>query len=212
MSTRYFLKIKNKALDLERSVYLWIKRRRLKNPAPTIISNNCVAGVIYHDLGLRFNSPTINLFFEAEDFLRFAENLEHYLSLEVEKVDSPLPYPVGRIGDVNLYFMHYKRFEDAKAKWEERCKRVDYHNLYFVMTEREGFTLPVAERFDKLPYRRKVLFTHVPMPKISSAYYLPGFEKESELGVITDLKKKFWRRRYLDDFDYVRFLNTGIHN
>ncbi len=211
MKTAFFTKAKNKIINIEHTVYLRMKRARLKNPSPTIISNNCVAGVIYHDLGLKFNSPTINLYFKADDYIKFAENLAYYLSLEVKEVPSDLPYPVGSIGDVKLFFMHYKSFEEAKAKWEERSGRVDYKNLYFIMTEKEGCSLPLIEQFDNLKYDRKVLFTHIPMPNIKSAFFIPGFENASELGVITDPKKSFWRRRYIDDFDYVQFFNTGIH-
>ncbi len=54
-------------------------RKRLKNKNFTVLSNNCVGGVILHELGERFNSPTVNLFFKAEDYLKFLENLDYYL-------------------------------------------------------------------------------------------------------------------------------------
>lgn len=55
-------------------------RKRLKNNEFSIISNDCTGGVIYHDLGLRFTSPTINLFFEPyEDYLYFLSNIKDYL-------------------------------------------------------------------------------------------------------------------------------------
>ena len=212
MKNVFLSKVQNKLIDLEHEAYLRRKRRRLKNLSPTIISNNCVAGVIYHDLGLKFTSPTINLFFEAEDFLKFAENLEYYLSLEVKEEASALPYPVGIIGDVKLYFMHYKSFAEAKAKWEERTGRVDADNLYFIMTEKEGCSSSIAQRFDSLPYEHKVLLSHVPMPQIKCAHYLAGFENCPEMGVVTDPKKGFWRRRYIDDYDYVEFFNAGKKN
>ena len=208
----FLVKTKNKIINMERAAYLSLKRRKLKNYSPTIISNNCTGGVIYHDLGLKFTSPTINLFFEAEGFLRFVENLEHYLSLEVTEVPSALPYPVGRIGDVKIYFMHYNSFEEAKAKWEERAKRATLSNLYIIMTEREGCTPSIMKRYDSLQNSNKVLLTHIPMPDIQCACYLPGFENETQMGVVTDLKKGLWQRRYLDDFDYVRFLNVGFHD
>ena len=208
----FFTKAKNKIRDIEHEIYLAQKRHRLKNKAPSIISNNCVAGVIYHDLGLRFDSPTINLFFEAEDFVSFAENLEYYLSLELKEIPSDRPYPVGMLGDISLYFMHYVSFEDAKAKWEERAKRIHFDNLFFIMTEKEGCTPSVAERFDRLGFQNKVLLTHVPMPEIRCAHILTGFENEPELGVVTDMKNGFWQRRYIDDFDYVNFFNTGFGN
>ncbi len=212
MTTSFFTKCKNKIVNLEHDAYLLHKRKRLRNLDPTIISNNCVGGVIYHDLGLKFCSPTINLFFEAEDFLKFAKNLKYYLSLELREEQSDRSYPVGRIGDVKLYFMHYKSFEEAKAKWEERSRRVHYDNLFFIMTEREGCTAAIAQEFDKLPYQNKVLLTHVPMPQIRCAYHLPGFENCQEMGTVTDCRNSFWRRRYIDAFDYVRFFNTGLIN
>ena len=206
----FFIKAKNKIRNIEHEAYLRQKRLRLRNKTPSIISNNCVAGVIYHDLGLRFDSPTVNLFFEAGDFVRFAENLKEYLSLELKEIPSDRPYPVGMLGDVTIYFKHYRSFAEAKAKWEERTARIRFDNLYFVMSEKEGCTLPVAERFDRLQYKNKVLLTHVPMPQIKCAHYLAGFENESELGVVTDLKNGSRQRRYIDAFDYVRFLNTGF--
>lgn len=38
-----------------------MRRLRLENSDITILSNNCIGGIIYHKLGLRFKSPTINL-------------------------------------------------------------------------------------------------------------------------------------------------------
>ena len=44
---------------------LIIRNNRVKlfNQTPCIIASNCNGGIIYHDLGLKFLSPTINLFF-----------------------------------------------------------------------------------------------------------------------------------------------------
>ena len=47
-----------------------IRREKLKNNDFTIISSECAGGVIYHDLGLRFDSPTINLWFKPDDYLK----------------------------------------------------------------------------------------------------------------------------------------------
>ena len=62
-------------------------------------------------------------------------------------------------------------------------------------------------RFDMLPYENKVIFTHIPYPEIKSSYYIPGFERDESVGVLLYFKKQFLVRRYLDDFDYVSFLN-----
>lgn len=213
MITSIITKIKNKIVNLEYDCYLRCKRKRLENKRPTIISNNCVGGVIYHDLGLEFTSPTVNVGFKADDFISFLENMEYYLSQDVIKVEKPnYKYFVGSIGDMMVDFGHYKSFEEAKAKWIERKKRLDYDNIYVVMTERDGCSLETIERFENLKLKHKVLITHIPLPQFKSTYYMPGFENESELGVVTDFKPGFWRRRYIDSFDYVRFFNTGSIN
>ena len=80
------------------------------------------------------------------------------------------------------------------------------------MTERDGCSLETIEKFENLKLKHKVLITHIPLPQFKSTYYMPGFENESELGVVTDTKPGFWRRRYIDAFDYVRFFNTGLIN
>ncbi|MBR6702294.1 MAG: DUF1919 domain-containing protein, partial [Clostridia bacterium] len=41
----------------EHKLYIENKRKKLKNPNPSIIANNCNGGIIAHDLGLQFNSP-----------------------------------------------------------------------------------------------------------------------------------------------------------
>ena len=48
--------------------------------------------------------------------------------------------------------MHYGTFEEAKLKWYERSKRVDYSNLYIVMTDRDGCTYEDMLEFDKIKY------------------------------------------------------------
>ena len=46
-------------------------RMRLKNDNFTIITNSCIGGVMYHKLGKRFLSPTVNLWMYDEDFYKF---------------------------------------------------------------------------------------------------------------------------------------------
>lgn len=49
----------------------WIRRffrkRKVKNQNVTIIASNCIGGMVYHDLGLKFNSPFINLWITPKD-------------------------------------------------------------------------------------------------------------------------------------------------
>lgn len=78
--------------------------KKLKYKDFSFISVNCLGGVISHDLGLQFLSPTINLFFESEDYIKFVENLQYYLKLELEEDTAEESYPVGKLGDIRIFF------------------------------------------------------------------------------------------------------------
>ena len=188
------------------------KRLGLKNSNFTIVSSNCCGTMMYYDLELPFLSPTINLNIGMEDFVRMVENLPWYMEQEIVEVKEKSSCPIGMLGDVRIGFIHYDTFEEAIQKWEDRKKRINWDNLFVVGTERSGCNLKTVKRFDELPYKNKVIFTHVEYPEIASAYYIKGFEEEDEMGVLTNYKDTALKRRYLDDFDYVSFLNgDGIH-
>ena len=114
----------------------FIQRIRLKNKDFSIICQNCIGGVIYNRLGLPFLSPTINLWMEEKDFYRFASNLKHYLSQELRFVKGIDPTPTAWCDDIMIHFNHYQTEQEAAEKWYERCKRVNYDNLFFVCSDR----------------------------------------------------------------------------
>lgn len=72
--------------------------------------------------------------------------------------------------------------------------------------------IETIQRFDKLPYKNKAILTKQEYPEFSSAWYLPGFEDCEALGTVTNFKDQFAKRRYMDDFDYITFLNNGVKN
>lgn len=169
-------------------------------------------GVVSHELGLRFNSPTINLWFKPEEFIKFLNQLEHYLyDCEIEKnvQDSEkYGYPVGKLDDISIYFTHYKTFEQAKQKWNERLKRLSLDNLYIVMVQKDGCTEQDICSFDKLLFKHKVIFTVREYPQYSSAYYIPKSEEDTHnVRNLCDYQSRFTGRRWLDEFDWISFLN-----
>ncbi|WP_370864294.1 DUF1919 domain-containing protein [uncultured Muribaculum sp.] len=87
-------------------------RKRLLDKDITILANNCNAGFIYHDLGLQFKSPTINLFFYKDHFFTFLEHLDEYLAEEIRECKSPqhipeINYPVCNLGSGDLPVIEY---------------------------------------------------------------------------------------------------------
>lgn len=196
--------------DQEQILYKKRKRKRLDNLNFSIIASNCVGTIIYHDLDIPFLSPTINLTIEMDDFIRFAENLKWYMEQEIVELKGEKGCPAGMLGDVKINFVHYDTFEEGVRKWEERKERINWDNLLLIGSERDGCSYETLERFDRLPYENKVILTRVRYPEISSAYCIEGFEEKEELGMVLNYKKQFFRRRYLDDFDYVAFINSAV--
>lgn len=187
--------------------HLW--RRRLHDTSFSLLATNCVGGVMLHDLGLRFMTPTINTVLPAESFLRFVDGLGTYLSRPVVDAGrSPAGYPVGKIGDVQVHFVHYATFEDASRKWQERALRVNVHNVRLCMTDRDGFRPEHLVRFAALPHP-KVLLSHVPMPEWESVVTVPGFERIGSVGGVTRYCNWFGDRYCDRYFDSVEWMNSG---
>lgn len=191
----------------EWKAYKQQKRSRLKNTDFSIISLNCCGTIIYRDMEMPYLSPTNNLSMSVSDYMKLAENLRWYMAQELTEVEADAPYPVGMLGDIKIYFVHYKTFEDAKEKWERRRERINWDNLFFMTMEKAGNTRELMERFEQLPCRNKVIFTNREYPEFSAAFYIKGFEGQDGLGDITAFRSRSPIRRYEDDFDYVAFLN-----
>ena len=206
-------KIKHIIVKIKRVVRKAYNRtiaRKLENNYFSVIASNCNGAFLLHDLGLRFNSPFVNLWMKPDDFIRFLSDINHYLSCEMLFVEEPdISYPIGLLDDVRIYFQHYSSKEMAREKWEERSKRINFNNLFIMFTDRDGCTYQNLCDFEALPYRNKVVFTHVPYPEFQSACYLKGWESEASVGMCYEYKSIISIRKYYDDFDYIDWFNKG---
>lgn len=213
LATKVVHKLSAIIMPLPRKLHVCRLRKRLKNSTPTIISSDCVGSVIYHDLGLQFRSPTINLAIPGEDFLIFVQNLDAFLSAEVEEdIQAQKPYPVGKLQHngmtVQLQFIHYVTFAQAKAKWDERRTRVDFSNLYVIQNLPQCPCAEHLQAFDSLPYKNKLLITNSNPTNSPNIVALPIFDNPKYIpGQILFHKHLFSCKRYLEDIDYVCFLN-----
>jgi len=185
-------------------------RRRLINQEVSIIASTCNGGVIYHDLGLQYRSPFINLWIKPDDFIKLLSDLRGYLTYDLRFIrEEGISYPVAVLKDIHIYFQHYKTEEEAESCWKRRVKRMEYDNVAVFFTDRDGCTYENLKNFDNSPYERKVVFTHTDYPEFKSAYYFDCFSKEKEVGVLTEFSNSKLKTRYLDEYDYVALLNKG---
>lgn len=134
---------------------------KLRGFPVSIISYNCFGGMVYHKLDLPFASPTINLYFSSEGFIRFCCDLPRYLStpltmgrMRYEK-GKQFEYPIAYLEDVEIYFSHYPTFGEAQEKWNRRKEKINLSNILVVMWADKPEQL---KGFSNIPYR-KICFT-----------------------------------------------------
>lgn len=184
-------RVKNKFLRMKRDRIIQRIHSTVKSKDVTIISQNCIGGVFYHDLGTQFLSPTINLFIKEPDFVRFALNLQHYMGCELE-MRWEEEYPVGRLDDIEIYFMHYETCKEAKEQWNRRKQRINWDKIIVLSTDREGFDDAVFQQWKQIPYP-KVLFTaQQQFSKDKDSVVFPEYGKQ---GCVPDLipNREFYR-------------------
>lgn len=150
-------------------------------PVPTIICTACIGGMISNNLGLRFMSPTINMWIMPQDIVKFLTNMDEYLNAEfVEDKTSQYSYPVGILKDIRVYFNHYKTFKEAVDKWNDRKTRIDRENLY-IITDDKFLTDEDIAALESVKCRRLIIFTK-DEERDSCFFRLHSYEGMDEIG------------------------------
>ena len=203
-------------------ISLYLFRCRNKNHNFTLLSRDCIGGCLYNQLGLKFLTPTINLFFSPSDFVELCLHLKEYANGElIECPNSDKQYPVGLLYPspsstapiITINFMHYKTFEEAKSKWEDRFQRIVWDNIYVISTFcytslNVYYCKSLVNGWNKIPYKKVIIVDKhygfddefiITRPK-KSADYIYLFERDSK---VLDWKKIFNR------FDLINFLKTN---
>jgi len=191
-----------------------VKRgNRLKYKEVTIISNNCFAGITYEYLNMPFYSPTIGLYFFAPEYIKFIKDIKKYIKMElVELKPEESKYydelkktnqddkVIGLLGDVEIVFLHYQTFEEAKNKWNRRCKRINFDKIIYKFNDQNLCTEKELKEFHEFHAKNKICFT----------------AKKYDYGEFIQLKKykknnyvkedAFYYHKYFDIVDYINNL------
>lgn len=192
-----------------RPIINYKNRKKLINTEFSLIASNCNGGFILHDLGLRFNSPFVNLWIKPRDYIRMLRNLKGFLETPLQFVkEDGISHPVGEINGVRIYFQHYLSEEEAMEKWTSRKSRMNYDNLFVLFTDRDGCTYEDLIAFDNLPIKNKIVFTKKEYPDIKSSFYIKGFENQPEVGQCFEYMPHKLGYKYYDQFDYVGWFNS----
>lgn len=208
--------MKQKVLIFIRKVYRKIHRfflrKRLKNSNFTILAPTCIAGVMYHELGQQFLSPTINLWMHDKDFLKFVLNLRDYLSYDLKFVHGIEETPTAYLNDILIHFNHYHSDEEAKQKWDERKKRINYDNLYIIMADQpDGGVITHDDMLSlkEVPCNGKVVLSVKKYDDIDYIINLPKDPIKDCVNMYMFDKSPILARFKWENWDYVKWLNKG---
>ncbi len=138
------------------------KYQRLRHSRLSILSQNCWGGFVYHWFCLQFLSPTIDLFFPDNEFLKILRDPQTYLGKKLYFIRMNIneitkqQYPSFLLGGVEVVMLHYTDpdcVNTAKRKWDERLLRLNWDNLLVMMYFDDRRLL---DEFDQLPFAKKV--------------------------------------------------------
>lgn len=182
-------------------------KRKNKLSHFTLFTGNCMGGYIYHQLGVPFDSPTINMMICDDHLYKIMSRPEYYFNHPVEACKDPeFPELIsGRIDDVIVHFNHYKTFEDGVAAWERRIKRINTDNIYIIAADIR-LTPEMIANYGKVKCKKLVIFT-------SKNYDYPWCLKVKRFDglphVDTYISKTLKGKWLFEEFfDYVRWLNS----
>lgn len=180
-------------------------RDNLKVKEFTIISNNCWGGSIYQKYGLKYCTPTVGLFISGHDFVKLCSDLQNYLTYDLEfikwensslyhSLENKQPYPIAKLKDIEVYFMHYSSEQEAREKWNRRKERINLQHMLFKLSQRENCSKEDVEQFMRIPFENKICFAYDGVP---GTIHVP--ELENLVGDEMPIIEKYFKEKTILD-------------
>lgn len=209
------VKFARKFMKYLRSLFLHIK---IKDKNITILSNNCIAGFIYSDYHLKFNSPTINLSISPNDFIKFCKNLQHYIDSDLIEVINPdinsfikiggdkINFPVGLLDDIIIYFQHSNNFLEAKYDWDRRKSRIIKDKIYIILVD-TFCDRKLIEDFMSIDFNHKIFLTGENLDISANTFYIAKLKANKALWYY--YTNRFKTKKYYQYFKFHKWVNNS---
>lgn len=194
-------------------LYAIYAKFRLKNHEFCIICNNCFGGHLYEVTNRPYNTPTVGLYFFAEDYIKFIENLKNYLTEDINFIQQSrfeechvehqtLNYPIGILSNnLEIHFLHYKSEEEAKTKWNRRKARIIENKILVIMNDQNRFSENLMDRFNTIKFPK--VFLSAKPREGKNVKYISYYKNKDAVGDMYNDKFKCFR-----DFDLVEWVKN----
>ncbi len=194
---------------------------KLKLQKISILSNFCLGGMIYQELGLKVLSPTKNMFCLGKNYLEFLENYSYYLSLDMQEYEDSTYaegtlgretfYPKGILGNKIIWYFNHNAFAaDAIRKWNEKRKVVNHNNIAAIMILQNDDEIC---RFLDLKIEKKIGIYYKEVHGKNNIIYCSRWNDKSEQfnwdGNWPSAANKYLSnfRGYISPINWIKFLN-----
>lgn len=182
-----FKKIKEWLLQIPYNIRRAYNKKRIKSRDFTVISNNCWAGKLYQYLDMPYLSPTVGLYFFADDYLKFVKNLKYYMSVDLKFISASeskysdelrnrnqLDRIIGVLDDVEIFFLHYHSEKEAYEKWNRRKARINWNKIVVKFSQMNDCYDKQLQQFDSLEISNKFMLTTNQKKKYNCEFYWNG--------------------------------------
>ncbi len=206
-------KIKKYLLKIYKLTIGKVNYMRVKQKDITIISNNCWAGIFYRNNNLEYLSPTLGLFFMANDYIKFIYNLKHYIDSDLKFISieeskhkdylKKLNYnsPIGKIDDIEIMFLHYGSESEAFEKWERRKKRINWNKIIYKFSDQNMCTYEHLKKFNDFEAQNKICFSTRKYKDLNTIQIKKYKNSENVLDDIKTYKKYFNFYKFLNNME-----------
>lgn len=129
------------------------------------------------------------------------------ITLPLEFVKSDYDFPVARIDDITLYFLHYSNNDEAREAWERRKERINYDNLYLIVYDKDGLTDNDYKAFGQINCKNRIILSDNENTKYP--YFKKIIKKNSYNDNKYFIEDKYGIKTFESQWDFVDWLNKS---
>lgn len=187
----------------------------LKKAKVSILCNSCIGGRVYKKMALEALSPIKNMYCLGDEFVKFCNNIEYYISKELrpyvkDDISSGTIgledfWQKGKLDDITWTFNHNVYAQDAINRWNRYIKRVNLGNIAVIMIISNDEELKL---FRTIKYEKKlgIYFKKTDDKKV---VYCPVWLEDEEIRFKYMSNWYWYANEYLENtakIDWLKFL------